>query len=956
MHHSLSLIRQLVHDFKSQQTYYLSPGYQEQEARKDFIDKFFMALGWDVNHERQKNPYEQEVRIEKSVKSGKTQRRADYAFYITPNFRDPKFFVEAKKPYLNLSDPDHYYQAIRYGWNKKIPISLLTDFEEFHILDCRFMPDIATIMSRKIEYIHYEQYADEETFARIFHLFGREAVANGSIEKYAASLPKPKGKAVQQALFKTGYKPIDEAFLERLDEYRLILAKSFKKHNQQLESEELTEAVQRTIDRLVFIRFLEDKSIEESRIEHIGAEPNAWKAFSQLCRSLEPKYNGLVFKPHPIIDGKDFIPPDDREFVDICDELSHEQSPYLFDEIPISILGSIYERFLGKVVHATPKRADVEEKPEVRKAGGVYYTPEYIVRYIVSNTVGKLIDGKTPDEIAPMAFADIACGSGSFLIEVYSELLEYHERWYNENPGKAKTADVQNRDGRLVLSLKKRQEILTNNIYGVDIDFQATEVTQLSLYLKLLEDVTMNDAYQFSLIKEKILPDLRNNIVCGNSLIGTDILEGDLFEKSDEKKLNPMNFEDAFPKVMRRGGFDAIVGNPPYLYSAGKEQLKYLQPKFKLSEYQTDFYVYFIEKGISLIKKSGRLGMIVSDSWLKGKYFSKLRNCILNQSLDKITVFDYPPFEGATIENSIFIIENNKPLKEITFEKYIEPNNKIILNKISPEVFLKKNFIDPYFSSISNKIIEKIDIDSARLEGYCKINRGVHAYRTDGYGKSRFSKGSQTKRDKDEQSYHSNKKIDDTYLPEIKGKHLVRYSYHWDGTYLSYGNWLAESRTPDLFFSPKLAIRKIIAPRLVCTFIKENVVLDQSVYVAINKENNFNLLFFLGLLTTPVAGWYLKVKHGIYDTLYPWFTKEQLADFPIKCLDFTNPADKARHDHIVKLVEQMLSAKEQLSRAKTDAERTRLEMLCNSLDRQMDQAVYELYGLTEEEIKVVEGD
>ena len=318
--------------------------------------------------------------------------------------------------------------------------------------------------------------------------------------------------------------PVDEVFLAELDGYRESLAKGFKKSNQELDGEELTEAVQRTIDRLVFIRFLEDKLIEEKEIANLIDRQMAWELFVGYCKRLEPKYNGLIFKPHRI-DNKDFNPPDEEVFQEICNGLAGRESPYNFAQIPISILGSIYERFLGKVVHATDKRVKVEEKPEVRKAGGVYYTPDYIVRYIVKETVGKLIEGKTPEEISKMAFADIACGSGSFLIEVYDLLLKYHERYYAEHPDKAKKSDLENREGRKVLSLKKRQEILVNNIYGVDIDYQATEVTQLSLYLKLLEDVTTNDAYQFSLLKEKILPNLSKNIVCGNSLIGRDIME-----------------------------------------------------------------------------------------------------------------------------------------------------------------------------------------------------------------------------------------------------------------------------------------------------------------------------------------------------------------------------------------------------------------------------------------------
>ena len=206
-----------------------------------------------------------------------------------------------------------------------------------------------------------------------------------------------------------------------------------------------------------------------------------------MIRELDAKYNGVVFKKS-LIDTKNVIEPDDKTFSAICDELSHQNTPYNFDAIPIHILGSIYERFLGKVVNATDKRAFIEEKPEIRKAGGVYYTPQYIVKYIVENTVGKSIEGKTPRQIAKMRFADIACGSGSFLITVFETLLKYHKQYYQRNPEQAKKDGCILYEGAYRLSLKQKQEILTNNVYGVDIHQQAVEVTQLSLYLKLLED------------------------------------------------------------------------------------------------------------------------------------------------------------------------------------------------------------------------------------------------------------------------------------------------------------------------------------------------------------------------------------------------------------------------------------------------------------------------------------
>lgn len=181
-----------------------------------------------------------------------------------------------------------------------------------------------------------------------------------------------------------------------------------------MESEALTEMIQRIIDRLVFIRFLEDKQIEPDHyVNEFVRSKNPWKDFRIACRKLDAKYNGVVFKKH-FVDGDNFIQPDDNSFAQICEELAHVNSPYNFDIIPIHILGSIYEKFLEKVVIATDKRVRIEEKPEVRKAGGVYYTPQYIVTYIDDNTVGKLIEDKTPKEISKLRFDDISCGSGSF--------------------------------------------------------------------------------------------------------------------------------------------------------------------------------------------------------------------------------------------------------------------------------------------------------------------------------------------------------------------------------------------------------------------------------------------------------------------------------------------------------------------------------------------------------------
>ena len=288
------------------------------------------------------------------------------------NFRDVKFYIEAKKPFGDIATPDNYFQTIRYGWNSQTPVAALFDFEQFEIVDCRFKPDLETALQRNLKKFHFSQYADKEKFAEIYWLFSREAVAGGSLEKYAEALPKKRG-AVQRGLFKGGYQSIDEAFLEELDAHRETLARIFKNSNPKLDGESLTEATQRTLDRLVFIRFLEDKLIEPQHlVAKFGERGSAWGDFIAASRRLDGIYNGIVFKKNDILDSPSFK-VDDDQFGEICEALCHVNSPYDFNAIPIHILGSIYERFLGKVIVATDKRARVEEKPEVRKAGGVYY-------------------------------------------------------------------------------------------------------------------------------------------------------------------------------------------------------------------------------------------------------------------------------------------------------------------------------------------------------------------------------------------------------------------------------------------------------------------------------------------------------------------------------------------------------------------------------------------------------
>jgi len=515
-----------------------------------------------------------------------------------------------------------------------------------------------------------------------------------------------------------------------------------------------------------------------------------------------------------------------------------------------AMLGKAYEHSLSKAR---------------RKSGGVYYTPEPIVDFIVRRTLGPLCEGLSPDRLAGLRVLDPACGAGSFLLGAYEFFLEWYLRLYTEGGGDGALVEAAPGGGAR-LTAAERERILLEHVHGIDIDAGAVEVTKRALAWKLLGRDPGEGAS----------PDLARNVRRGNALV----------ERGGE------------------GTFDAVIGNPPYHHDAGDECKEALAARFSLGGPQADCYVYFLERGLELLRPGGALGMIVSDSWLKGKHFDALRRSLLSSvSISSLTVFDAPPFADAAIECSILVLRNEPRPGPFDVHR-LDPRGRVeTINRLSPTDCLARGVVDVHACPRRARVLEAIEAGSEALSRAFRVHRGVHAYRTDGHGRSKFGPGPQTKRDKDERVYHATRKIDDSYLPELKGKHLRRYGHAWDGTFLSYGPWLAEPRSPEFFLQSKLAVRKIIAPRLVCTHLDEPMVLDQSIYVIVpEKPDEGDLKYLLGILASSLAGAYLRRKHSIYDKLYPWFTKEQLARFPVK------PAgSEARRARLVDLVDRMLA-------------------------------------------------
>jgi type I restriction-modification system DNA methylase subunit len=899
-----------------------------------------------VNHDEQTNPYEQEVKVEPPV-SAAGQRRADYSFHLAPNYRDVRFFVEAKKPYGDIATADNYFQTIRYAWNSETPLAVLTDFNQFHVLDCRYKPDIATALNRHVAKYHYSEYFDRQKFAEIYWLFSHEAVADGSLEKRAKELPKPRGKAIQHGLFPGGYQSIDESFLKELDEYRSVLARTFKIKNPALDSETLTELVQRTLDRLVFLRFLEDKGIEPQRIvDRFGDNGNAWEDFVTASRRLDGIYNGIVFKHHTLLDGIDFR-VDDTAFADICESLAHINSPYDFDAIPIHILGSIYERFLGNVIVATDKRVRVEPKPEVRKAGGVYYTPEYIVRYIVENTIGKLIANKSPDQIAEMRFADIACGSGSFLLGVFDLLLTYHGHYYNNNPKKARKSDCIIHDGKLYLSLRKKREILLNNIYGVDIDAQAVEVCQLSLYLRLLKEETTGSTHQYLLEFEhiaqmkKLLPDLSKNIICGNSLIGRDISDGAHFASDEEKKLNPMNFEDAFPEVMKRDGFDAIVGNPPWISLSGKFRnevypkiaLDYLIRRYRANTYMPNMYEYFVAQGLTLTRKGGRFSFVVPDRLGFNNQFVELRKRILSETRILSLVYKVP-FPGITADTLIFVVQKGKA--DLNHVVALSEYEKKTISRPQAELLQHPSHQFEYFENMEvMQLVAKVEkaANIAPISALCESTSGFG-------GKSQLI---------------TPVRQSERQIPTFKGESIGRYEFR-KGYWFEFKKQNITGRTTDVLklgVREKLLIRKT-GDHIVATYDDSGVFPEQSLYFLYANRSDMSFKCLLGVLNSRLLNAYYRAKCLTNKKSIAQVKKVDLDQLPIRVLKMSDAAEKSRHDDMVAKVDAMLEAKKRLVHAKMDKDKTYYKNKCAALDSQIDRIVYDLYGLTDKEIQIVE--
>ncbi len=1049
-------LNRLVESFGKRLTELKRPGYAEAQLRDDFLNPFFRALGWDMENRAGLIQPEREVEIESATQIGGGRKRADYLFRTDKRDR---FVCEAKKPAEELH-PRYAFQAKRYAWNKGVPVALLTDFEELKIYVVGGKPHIDEPGVGEWKSWHFLQYP--QIARELWELLSRDKVAAGSIDQALDALPKKaagKGKARQQWLIKPDRtRALDNAFLEFLDETRRELASDIYKNNshEELEGNHLTEACQRIIDRILFLRICEDRDIDtgerlQSIVEkwrkntasddlgrHASQQPfnlrdapptdygaqgirasknSLWRAIVRHFRALDrrppthvPFFNGNLFKPHfteELVIGDEWL----ARFIG---ELSADESPYLFSEIPVEILGSVYERFLGKVVRPQGRGITIEEKPEVRKAGGVYYTPRYIVDYIVEQTAGKLLDDIASEKETEgvKAFAtrteklrilDPACGSGSFLIRAFERVCEHwQKRLTAQLPPRDEKAEraawekkhrplcwVDAGTGDVHLTVALKRQILTQNIYGVDLDAAAVEVTQLSLYLKMLEGENRTTLQsQRELLSDEteiaLLPPLQDNIKHGNSLIASD------FSMMPEDLLHVHAFDWSvqFQSVMKVGGFDAVIGNPPWGADLEVQARKYLSQKFaRVVERMVDSYIYFTDQALRIIRKEGRVGLVIPATVLNQVDAAPLRRLLLASGVGAVINAGKDIFTKKVLNTTALIATagGKQPAQMFVGDLSALPLDE--RGKALTKVALvnSADWIEQVNADAANTFFANSDARTALLLRLKKAHSTLEEFTKAGIARGVSPDIAEAHVISD--GAPELKKIEKAVLQRsISGKKIKRYADVVPDQWIIYTHkglapksipnaiaqlgefrhqntcvevqdgkhpWWAlhRARNPEIFQSPKLiGLTTTKTIEMIYDRDDDLFVTDAMYVLKLKPEVDINAA--LGILHSRLFLFLYRISNQGEARVIPQIKAAKLEPLPFPDLASSN---KYCHGKLVMLVDKMLGLMPKLRAATGESEKAVLQNAVSATDQEIDKLVYELYGLTPEEIALVEG-
>ncbi|MBU3209647.1 Eco57I restriction-modification methylase domain-containing protein [Clostridium algidicarnis] len=702
-------LQKLVNKFEKDYNYYKdSHKYNENNCRLEFIDEFFKILGWDISNEQCKPPQFREVITENyQADTG----RPDYSMTLNGVH---KFHVEAKKPSVSIEQHNRpAIQARSYGWNSNLRISVLTNFEYLIIYDTSIPPkENDEPKTAAIKMYNYKEYVDK--IEDIYNIISKKAVYSGEFE----SVLDINGFKV----FDKGLQlPVDEYFLNSINRWRVNIG-DFLYKTKGYAIEIINDYIQEFINQIIFLRICEDRKLPiYHKLKEILEEKKLIEEMDKLFREADKKYNSGLFKNDNIL-----FDLNNEIIREIVEELYYPKSPYVFNLIKPNILGEIYELFLAEQLAVDNGQVVLQGKDK-NLHRDVVTTPLEIVKYMVNGVLSEYCKNKGPREILQLKVADIACGSGIFLIETYDWIIRYETDWYIKN-------DINhlicNGKGDYKLPFEDKKDILEKCIWGIDVDIHAVEVAKFNLVLKLLESETESSLRG----KERLLPGLEDNIKYGNSLIDFQNINYSKLTQLEKRQIVAFNWDN----INNGQSFDVIIGNPPYVSTENmnnllnKKEVKVYKDKYNTSKGQFDKYFIFVERALEKIKDNGIVSYIIPNKFTKIKAGEALRD-ILSRNRYVKEYIDFGSLQlfkdrNKTVYSSILLLQKSNQSKL----NYVEVDNisKWYSNTESKEVKVDSNVLGSLpWALVADEnemsLINKIYKNSTSLGNEVEVFNGI---------------------------------------------------------------------------------------------------------------------------------------------------------------------------------------------------------------------------------------
>lgn len=996
-------VAELVQTYSNSYPQFQRATYNETQVRVDFVNRFFKILGWDVDNERGLPQHLREVTHEATVVVEEDgihrSKKPDYSFKVGT---EVLYFLETKKPSVNLTiDAAPAFQLRRYGWSGNLKISVLTNFTDLYIYDCSVRPregdDIGVAM---IAHYRFDEYV--ERFEEIYNTLSKEAVITGQFERHFGN--------IQGALRR---EPFDQYFLDQIRTWRMMLGEDILHNNPEVDVETLNIFVQRVLNRTIFLRICEDRFFEN--YESLKAI-TTYQDLRRMFAAADQKYDSGLFE----LLEEDRLMVSDSVIIDIFQSLYYPNNSYEFGVIDPYIIGQIYELFLDEaLVIRENGRIETQEKPEVVDSQGAVNTPKNITDIIIEETLRPLYENKTPEEVARYRIADICCGSGNFLLSAFEYIVNYHIEYYrnHDRENAERRGDIYQQAGstNYILSYEKKRSILKNNIFGVDIDPLAVEVSKFSLLLKALENSSLEEAEAFhQRSNQRILPNLDENIKNGNSLVNMAYAR---FDRSVYQNVPLMNKLKMFDWNTEFGNqkFDAVIGNPPYIRVQNMVHYSREEYDFYKSSHspyvtaQTDTldkYYLFIEKGLALLNDGGMLGYIVPHKFMNIKSGVKLRELLsANSNVKKILHFGtHQVFENRSTYTCILVL--SKQGNEEFQIGFVQDWNQFLFNHDAECLTYPAAYItgQPWSFLPQNIVahLEEISQSCVPLSTLVDIFVGVqtsadqiyiiHADREDEnfiYSHDRrgcefqIEKGILRKSIYDTQlvSYEKIKANSYIIFPyKSVNRKPVLYSLDEMATdfphalaYLnSFKNKLNERNMPGrttenwFAFGRSQSLRRFLAgEHLVWPVLStsSNYVYDNDMVVftgggngpfyGIEKKatSQESIFYIQAILNHWLMELLVKSRASTFRGDYYSHGKQFIATLPIYKIDFENPAEVVKHQQIVEMVKNIMQLKEQLATAPNAARRTVLEHSISAINAELNSAIDALYQVESQEVE-----